>query len=453
MKKRKRGVSLGTVVMILITLAVSAGCFMIMPKLSGGQTVQVDAQQVVSALTQDLNLPQLRLADIPIFQGRKIQATVTPSAPPLEMETLPLSTPQVINPVTAAPTATPAPQEISFTITAGGTVSLTAPIRKSAYHAESDTYDFSELLSFLSGETTSDLCMLTLENTLDDASKLSDVNLMAQASESLLALGVDLVSLGFPKALDTGLPALVNTLAALRQEGFSVIGAYTSQADAQKPLILNLKGAQVAVLHYTEDLSSKGDAAAKKNDAAYAVPLLMIETVQRDIAVARQNGAQVVILSLNWGSLDKTAPTKAQKSLAQQLADAGADVILGAHSQTIQPVEYLTATWADGSTHQTLVAYSLGALMTESRDTKNIAGMLLHLGLTYHPQTGQVSFDRVEYTPTYIWRYKEDGQYQYRTVASDQPAPEDMDESQQKVMARILNFAHEALETSPIEMR
>jgi len=450
--KRKRGISLGTVLMILMTLAVSAGCFMVFPKLSGGATVQIDAQQVVSALTQNLNLPELRFEDIPIFQSRPAAQTPRPPAPTLKMETSTVATPRPVK-VTASPTATPAPQPISSSITAGGSVNLTAPIRKSVYHSESRTYDYTELFAHINHETKSDLCLVTLENTLDSDSKLSDLNLLPEASECLVNLGIDLVALGFPKALDAGLPALENTLNALKQEGFTVVGAYASREDAQKPLIMNLKGVQVAVLHYTEELSSKGKSALKKNDAAYAMPLLDIETVQKDIITARKSGAQVVIVSLNWGDVNRTSPTKAQTNLAQLIADAGADVILGAHSQTVQPVEYLTGVRQDGTSHQTLVAYSLGTLMTESRDTKNIAGMLLHLNMTWDPQTQRLSFDRAEYTPTYIWRCKEDGQYRYRAVASDLEAPEGMDENQQKVMAKILAFTQEALKDSPIEIR
>lgn len=449
---KKCGVSLGTVVMILLTLAVSLGCFVVLPKLSGDDPVQIDAQQVVSALTQDLNLPELRLEDIPILQGRPPAATPRPAAPTLKMETTGVTTPKPVM-VTASPTATPAPQPISFTVTAGGTVNLTAPIRKSVYHAESQTYDFTELFAHINHETQSDLCMVTLENTLDTDSKLSDLNLMPEAADCLVDLGVDLVAMGFPKALDGGLPALENTLSALRQEGFTLAGAYAEQAGAQKPLILNLNGVQTAVMHYTQELSAKGKSAIKKNDAAFAVPLLDIETIRRDISQARKSGAQVVIISLNWGDLNRTSPNKNQTAMAQLIADAGADVILGAHSQTIQPVEYLTGVRPDGTSHRTLVAYSLGTLMTESRDTKNIAGMLLHLHMTWDPQTQSVAFDRVEYTPTYIWRCKEEGQHRYRTVASDHPAPDGMDESQKKVMEKILKFTHEALETSPIEIR
>lgn len=42
--------------------------------------------------------------------------------------------------------------------------------------------------------------------------------------------------------------------------------------------------------------------------------------------------------------------------MAKQLADAGADVIIGTHTHTLQDVEYIQR--ADGK--RTLVAYSLG---------------------------------------------------------------------------------------------
>lgn len=452
MKRRRRGFTLGTVLMLLITLAVGIGCYLVLPRLTGGQAIQVDAQQVVSALAADLSLPELTLSDIPIFQTRASTVPpAAPSAPPLEMALEQAATPQP--PPPALSTATAAPQALSFTLTAGGSVTLTTPLRKSVYHSESETYDFTELFGYIADETRSDLCLVTLENTLDTGGKLSDVNTAAGAADALRAVGVDVVASGFPKALDAGLPALRATLSALKQEGFSVVGAYASQEDAQQPLLLNLHGVQTAVLHYTQFLSDKGEATAEKEEAAYAVPRLDIETVRQAIAAARARGAQVVILSLNWGNVGKSAPTKAQQALAQELADAGADIILGAHSQMIQPIQLLTANRAGGVQTQALVAYSLGALITQERGDKYIAGMLLHLDLTYHTDTRSLSFDQIQYTPTYIWRYKEDGRYQYRVVPSDLVAPDGMDQKQQEVMGRALKTTQTALEGSPVTLR
>ena len=64
-----------------------------------------------------------------------------------------------------------------------------------------------------------------------------------------------------------------------------------------------------------------------------------------------------------------------------------------------------------------------------SRTDAGVAGMLLQLTLRVDSER-RVSFLRTEYTPTYVWRYKQDGSYHYRVVASDLPAPEGMDDAQ-----------------------
>lgn len=61
--------------------------------------------------------------------------------------------------------------------------------------------------------------------------------------------------------------------------------------------------------------------------------------------------------------------------------------------------------------------------------------MLLHLKVSVDG-SGNVSVDEATYTPTYIWRYKQDGKYYYRVVASDQPAPDGMGDEQTEVKNR-----------------
>ena len=100
---------------------------------------------------------------------------------------------------------------------------------------------------------------------------------------------------------------------------------------------------------------------------------------------------------------------------------------------------------------QTLCAWSLGSLLNESRKDGNVAGMLLQLQISWDGQN--ISFGQVSYTPTYIWRQKVDGAYQYRVVASDQSAPNGMSEEQQGYMAKALRTIQNALADSPITIR
>jgi poly-gamma-glutamate synthesis protein (capsule biosynthesis protein) len=250
-----------------------------------------------------------------------------------------------------------------------------------------------------------------------------------------------------------GLEGLNETAAAVRSAGFTVVGIQTENQQAQSALIVNLNGVQVAFLHYTDMMSNAGKKAIKAEDCAYAVPAYSQEAVATDIQAARGQGAQVVIVMMHWDSGSQNKPTQEQQNIAQSVSDAGADILLGAHSKVVLPIVYLTGNRPDGAKRPTLVCYSLGALLTGSRSNANIAGMLLHLNISFDPASGMVAFDKVEYTPTYIWRYKESGHYVYQVILSNQKAPENMDTNQRDVMQRALDRINKQMTDSPAKLR
>lgn len=434
-RKRFRGVSIGTIFMLTVTCMVLLGMAVILPKLSSNTTISIDTDKVLQALSLGDGLPELSLSDIPIIsvtQQTKVPAA-SPTPAPAKQSGSPAAT-SVPTPVpTAAPTATQVPGG-SFTATFGGSVSVNTDLRQEHYFSESKKYDFSDVLTLLRGELTADFSMVTLENIIYADAKLSDTVTSEAVLPMLSSVGVDAAALGWKNAYDQGFAGLGSTIEAVRESGMSVMGAYADQADAAlDKRIMELGGVKVALLHYTDVLSDKGSKSLKKDGNTFALPLDAVsngaDAILADIAAVRQQGAQVVMVSLSWNAgSTKTTPTKKQTAFAQQLADAGVDVIIGSGSKTVQPVVWLTGNLSDGSTKQTLCAYSLGSLLNGGRSNTNVAGMLLHLDISYDGQ--RVTFDRVSYTPTYIWRFKQDGRYYYRVVASDQPAPDGMSESQ-----------------------
>lgn len=77
--------------------------------------------------------------------------------------------------------------------------------------------------------------------------------------------------------------------------------------------------------------------------------------VTEDIQLAKTL-ADIVIVCPHWGTEYQTYPSHYQESFAKQIAEAGADVIIGTHPHVPQPVEWLQS--EDG--HKTLCYYSLG---------------------------------------------------------------------------------------------
>ena len=85
------------------------------------------------------------------------------------------------------------------------------------------------------------------------------------------------------------------------------------------------------------------------------------DQARQDIRAARERGADIVLVAMHWGGANDTAPTAAQRTAAQALCEAGADIIIGAHSNAVQPVEDLSS--AQDTAHSTLVAWSMGTLL------------------------------------------------------------------------------------------
>ncbi len=167
----------------------------------------------------------------------------------------------------------------------------------------------------------------------------------------------------------------------------------------QNPTLLTVNDVKIAVLHYVDEVSSTGTKKLKNEEATYALPVAEAEAIAADIAKARSAGAQLVIVSLRWGSVGKTSPTKDQTALAQAIADSGADIIAGTGTKVIQPVVWLDGKNTDGTAKKVLCAYNLGALLTEDRNkTAYISGVLLQMDLACS-WDGTLTFQQLSYRP------------------------------------------------------
>jgi len=112
-------------------------------------------------------------------------------------------------------------------------------------------------------------------------------------------------------------------------------------------------------------------------------------------------------------------------------------LLLGYNCRNVHPVELLTS--EKDPSHNMLSAWSLGTLISEDRDTRAVvSGALLHVQMTCDRTSGSISFDSVEYSPTYCWRQEENGVYPYRVVLSNQSVPEGMIQKQREIIARAL---------------
>ena len=412
---KKPRFSVGSIVMLLVTafVVVSMAAFLM---LIAGDDVYERTRAVFGGLAERV-------------ESVTAEPTAAPThTPPPEMTDAPTASP--------APTATPDRSPKRIAIAAAGTIYAPKAVRESAQEG-TDHYDFTTTFEGLSGALAgADLSIVTLETTTAGREKgYGNYNTSPQILDALRAVGVNFVSLATERALDKGYDGLDITASELTSRSMGYAGVYPDGVNTGASMI-NVGGVQVAVLAYTYGLSDEGRERTK-GDSRGVVALMENERVMQDIAQARVNGANVVVVLPHWGTKNRVQTPDTVHAMAKNMAQAGADVILGTHPNVAQGVERINTVRSDGLTYETVVCYSLGCLLTDARDSENTAGMAVRLEMVYDPAARRASPGELTVTPLYIARQREDRGVVYRVVnAEDEQALQKLTLSEQAAAAQ-----------------
>lgn len=289
----------------------------------------------------------------------------------------------------------------TLTLAAVGDVMCHLPQVRAAWDSERGVYDFTpafrEVASYLSA---ADITLANLETVLDDSRPYRGYprfNSPAALAQALAQAGVDLVTTANNHALDQGEAGVLATLKNLKEAGLLASGTSDNRA-ARGPLVYSLKGFKLAFLAYTLTTNGLVPPAGKE----YLVNVWNAEQAAQDIAAARAQGAEFVVVSMHWGQEYQRHPSAHQEELARQLVAAGADLILGSHPHVLQP---LTEQLADG--RRVLVAYSLGNFISSQRDPGTDRGLILYVTIARNPGTGRVEIASYWTVPTRVVREPE----------------------------------------------
>lgn len=266
----------------------------------------------------------------------------------------------------AAPLS-PAPQpagrapDASLSIVAAGDVLPHLPVLRSA--RDGDGYDFGRLLDPLDPWVQgADLALCHLEVPVAPAGSAPSgypvFGAPAQLAQGLADQGWDGCSTASNHAVDRGWRGVGATLDALDAAGLGHVGTARSAAEDARPQLYRVErgGRPVTVVHLAATYGTNGmpvDA-----DKPWSVQLLDAADVVTRATAARAAGADLVLVSLHWGTEYRTAPTDAQRAVAARLAGSGVvDLVIGHHAHVPQPVEHLPGgPGGDGM----WVAYGLG---------------------------------------------------------------------------------------------
>ncbi|MFJ7134806.1 CapA family protein [Streptomyces fungicidicus] len=280
-------------------------------------------------------------------------------------------------------------------------------IERARYDAGGSGYDFRPMLSGIrSVVDPADVALCHMETVYGADGDYTGYPLFRSPPEvaaGLAATGYDGCSTASNHSLDDGADGIRRTLDALDRAGVRHAGSARTEAEARTTTVLRAGTARVAHLAYTYDTNGL----PLPPDQPWAVSLADEAGIVADARAARRAGADVVVVSLHWGTEWQETPDELQTALARSLTASATggrpdiDLILGTHAHVPQAYEKVNGTW---------VIYGMGdqitGEMTNHEGVQDARGNESTLGrFTFAPPKrpgGRWEVTRAEFVPQFF---------------------------------------------------
>ena len=284
--------------------------------------------------------------------------------------------PKVSAVTTPEPTPEPTPEVHTAKLFMAGDGLLHGAVYKDAYRRGNGTYVFDEMMEGIEPIVRNyDLRYYNQESILGG----TELGLMTyplfnspqEFGDTMVRLGFNLVSLANNHSLDVGETGIQRSMEYWRkQPGVVTAGTYTSFEEQAEIPVHEINGITYTFLSYTYGCNGLLPPAGKE----YLVNIYpgheeeMLEKVREADRIS-----DVVMIAMHWGIEYSFEPSAEQRQLAQELAEAGADIIIGSHPHVIQPVERIG---------NAVCFYSFGNMISAQLETQNLTGLIAGLTIT-----------------------------------------------------------------------
>ncbi|RPF21821.1 poly-gamma-glutamate synthesis protein (capsule biosynthesis protein) [Myceligenerans xiligouense] len=295
-----------------------------------------------------------------------------------------------------------------FTLVAAGDVLPHGPLNDSA--TRDGTIDYTPLLAGLDPWVRrADLALCHLEAPVAPPGTTPTgypaFGAPRELVRDLAEQGWDGCSTASNHSMDRGVDGIEATLEAFDKAGLGHVGtARRARERSPQRYTLDRAGRPVTVAHLSATYGLNGFSVP--DDQPWAVDLLNADRVIREAAAAREDGAQLVVVSMHAGLEYLAEPTDEQRAFARKLAASReVDLIIGHHAHIPQRIARLDG--GPGGSGM-WVAYGLGNMISnqssECCDARTTNGVLLTATVTQSEPGTAARVTGVEWTATTVDR-------------------------------------------------
>lgn len=203
-------------------------------------------------------------------------------------------------------------------------------------------------------------------------------NSPTEVGDAIAEAGFNVVLHSSNHTADKKLVGILNCVDFWEQYPEVLVAGIHGEEESETIPLLEVEGVTFAVLNYAyapnmesfpKEYEGHMDLLCDYNENSRLIDFTSLhEDVLADIAEAEEQ-ADFVIVCPHWGTEYTTTPSRYQEKFAQQMTEAGADIIIGTHPHVVQPVEWIEAE----NGNRALCYYSLGNYVSTQ---KNALSML-----------------------------------------------------------------------------
>ncbi len=311
----------------------------------------------------------------------------------------------------------PLPQKdsvVTLSLSFAGDLMCHSPQYLSA-KAGKDSFDFKPVYQFLKDNLSSaDFTFGNLETALAGReAKFTGYPMFNSPDEYLEALkysGFDFLFTSNNHSLDRGEKGILKTIDKIKALNLSYTGTFQNQQDRDSIRIINKNGFKIAILSYS--YGTNGNPIPKGK--SYLINLIKDELMRKDIDSAKSKNADLILCYFHFGDEYKRYPNQFQKDVVKKAVEYGADIIIASHPHVLQPIEFYKKTAS--KLDSVLVAYSLGNFFSNQKERYKDAGVILNLNLEKNFTQKKLSYKRINYIPTWVFKGNVERKNQYRIL-------------------------------------
>jgi hypothetical protein len=183
--------------------------------------------------------------------------------------------------------------------------------------------------------------------------------------------------------------------AVLDRFGLKQTGTFENEIDynERNPLIVQKKGMKIAFLNYMQGLAHQKDKWPMVNGVSEDI-------IRRDVALAKEKGADYIVAYFHWGTEFQGYANVVQQKLGQFAVKEGVNLVVGTRPHLVQQFENREVI-LDGKVQEYIIAYSLGDLYTTAVSHDVNGAIILEVILNKKKSTGKVEVLDFGFIPTY----------------------------------------------------